>query len=247
MSVVQQIHAIEKAALWSWPPERTSSINDWLLRSSSDISNRTNSASILALSVYADPAKTIAEVENWYRDQGKAPCFQLIAAELSKGVDGLLADRGYQLITPSTVMLRPAQSSVADETIDLLTRPTATIMNVLSDPGWSPETSMNRAALFRRIHKPHVFAVRTVDGEPISGGLCVVDADIAGIFAMRTVNTQRGRGHAKAILARLLDWSARMGAQKHYLQVERDNEPAIALYRSEGFEDAYHYWYRKRD
>jgi ribosomal protein S18 acetylase RimI-like enzyme len=39
-------------------------------------------------------------------------------------------------------------------------------------------------------------------------------------------------------------WGEDHGAQKVFLQVETDNEPALALYESMGFKTLYTYWYR---
>jgi ribosomal protein S18 acetylase RimI-like enzyme len=41
-----------------------------------------------------------------------------------------------------------------------------------------------------------------------------------------------------------MKWALGRGAAFAWLQVEADNEPAIALYRSIGFAEAYRYHYR---
>jgi ribosomal protein S18 acetylase RimI-like enzyme len=42
----------------------------------------------------------------------------------------------------------------------------------------------------------------------------------------------------------LLSWGQEGGAESAYLQVMRDNGPAIRLYEKLGFEEIYPYWYR---
>ena len=54
--------------------------------------------------------------------------------------------------------------------------------------------------------------------------------------AVATHPQARRRGLAKRVLSTLLDWSRSEGATAACLQVLSDNEPAIALYRSLGFE-----------
>ena len=62
---------------------------------------------------------------------------------------------------------------------------------------------------------------------------------------MTTCSGYRKRGVAKAIGHGLTKWAGTFGAKKMYLQVEIENEPALEMYRSLGFETAYHYWYRR--
>ncbi|GAE77431.1 ribosomal-protein-S18p-alanine acetyltransferase [Cutibacterium acnes JCM 18918] len=46
----------------------------------------------------------------------------------------------------------------------------------------------------------------------------------------------RGRGLAVELLARGLDWATSRGCHTMMLEVRRDNDPAISLYRRFGFE-----------
>ena len=62
---------------------------------------------------------------------------------------------------------------------------------------------------------------------------------------MHALPEQRRRGVARALLAALAGWASAQGAQRLYLQVERDNEPARRLYAGLGFEEAYRYHYRR--
>jgi ribosomal protein S18 acetylase RimI-like enzyme len=73
----------------------------------------------------------------------------------------------------------------------------------------------------------------------------VVDAELAGIFSLRTAVDARRRGHARAVLGRLAAWGQGMGARRLYLQVEDENAPARAMVRPLGAERAYGYWYRE--
>jgi len=58
----------------------------------------------------------------------------------------------------------------------------------------------------------------------------------------------RGRGLGRAVTVAMLDWARAQGIADApltaYLQVGADNVPAVSLYRSLGFADAYAYHYR---
>jgi N-acetylglutamate synthase len=61
---------------------------------------------------------------------------------------------------------------------------------------------------------------------------------------MATDPALRRRGVARAVLGALADWSRERGADRVYLQVERDNVPAQALYASMGFKRSHGYHFR---
>jgi len=54
----------------------------------------------------------------------------------------------------------------------------------------------------------------------------------------------RGKGAARAVLAALADWAGTHEADGMYLQVERDNLPALRLYKRTGFSEICGYHYR---
>jgi ribosomal protein S18 acetylase RimI-like enzyme len=61
---------------------------------------------------------------------------------------------------------------------------------------------------------------------------------------MRTVGEMRRRGAARTLLATGAQWAAARGASRALLQVDRGNDPALALYRAAGFATHYGYHYR---
>lgn len=239
------IQAIERASLWAWPPERTAGIGGWLLRQGGTSTRRQNSVQALAFSGEHSLEKAVAAVEAWYARHDRPACFQITGASRPKGLDACLAGRGYPAEGASEVRIR-SLDEVPAEPRDLVLegRPTALVMAALVDPMTGMAERAARARLFSRIRRPHSFAVRIVDGQPVAGGLVVVDGSLAGIAAMRTAATARRLGHARAVLDRLLGWARAMGAKSAYLQVERANAPAKALYEQAGFRRLYAYHYR---
>ena len=79
---------------------------------------------------------------------------------------------------------------------------------------------------------------------PVSTAICVQDGDLAALFEVATAATERHKGLGRAVVKSALKWAKLRGASRAWAQVEADNAPARALYRSLGFEDAYSYHYR---
>jgi ribosomal protein S18 acetylase RimI-like enzyme len=237
---------IEQAAIWAWPPVETYFLEGWLLCIGGAATRRLRSARTLDFAAGADSGEAIAEVERLLGARGWPSCFHLADLVAPSDLDARLAGRGYELLTPTSVMLARPDIAAADGSIELHARATQPVMNAIADRHWSTDARAERVAIFGRIRRPHRFALAWVDGEPAAAGLCVRDGDLAGVFAMRTQERFRGRGLARRVLSRLMAWAQSEDASRIYLQVEDDNVPALALYRGFGFERLYGYHYRER-
>ena len=94
------------------------------------------------------------------------------------------------------------------------------------------------------------YALAYVDGKPAGVGLGVVGTALGegclGVFSMLSLPAGRRRGAAQALLAALAARAVAEGVDRMYLQVERDNAPALALYARASFREAYGYHYRVR-
>ncbi len=248
---IDLLRRVEKASLWAWPPLATASVQGWLLRAGAGHTRRANSAQTLDFEpdadADADAGPAIDAVERWYGGQGLPACFQLTDVAQPAGIDEALAARGYESLTPSGVMLAPADTLAGPaEGVELLHRPTQAVANALADPLWSASTKRQRASLLARIRRPHRYALASVGGEPAAGGLCVLEDGLAGVFAMRTQTPFRRRGLASLVLKALAGWAQAAGASEIYLQVEDENAAARHLYERLGFVRAYGYRYRER-
>ena len=74
---------------------------------------------------------------------------------------------------------------------------------------------------------------------------CVQDNDLAGVFDVVTGKNYLRQGRSKALLGSALRWAKAQGAKVAWLQVVSNNEAAIRLYESFGFEEFYRYSYRR--
>jgi ribosomal protein S18 acetylase RimI-like enzyme len=166
------------------------------------------------------------------------------------GLDAAVAARGYTAVSPALVQLAEV------EAVRRTTRPpSGVVAEVHAEPDalWIEiEVTRGRFApiadeflrLMRGLGRLAGFGVARVDGAPAAAALFVVDGDVTVIAAMRTVDELRRRGAARTLLATGAQWAAARGASRALLQVERGNEPALALYSSAGFTTHYGYHYR---
>jgi GNAT superfamily N-acetyltransferase len=89
------------------------------------------------------------------------------------------------------------------------------------------------------------FAVATDGaGSAIAVGIGVVEDGWLGVFSLATVPTARRHGAATAVVDALEAWALTRGARATYLQVERDNAPALTFYARRGLSIAHSYHYR---
>ena len=166
--------AVERAALWAWPPRETRYLRGWLLRASGPLRpRRVNSAQTLA---FDDPGRlepAIAEAEAWYAARGLPACFQLTEAAAPPGLDAALAERGYARESESLVMLGYLTNRRGGRRRDGRDPPPpAPVLGARRQ--WRTRSGdpqrRERAALLARIRRPHRYALVTVGGEPAAGG-----------------------------------------------------------------------------
>jgi ribosomal-protein-alanine N-acetyltransferase len=69
-------------------------------------------------------------------------------------------------------------------------------------------------------------------------GYCIVQiaADEMHIHNLVVAPEERRHGHGQRLLDEALDWGARSGARRAFLEVRQGNVPALELYRRAGFE-----------
>jgi ribosomal protein S18 acetylase RimI-like enzyme len=108
------------------------------------------------------------------------------------------------------------------------------------------QAAEGRRNILGRIGPRVGYALLRIEGQPAGMGLAVMERGWVGIFSMATEPEFRRRGIATAVLRTLADWGAANGAQRLYLQVMENNDPAQALYGKLGFETLYHYHYRQK-
>jgi GNAT superfamily N-acetyltransferase len=99
-------------------------------------------------------------------------------------------------------------------------------------------------ALLAGIVPARCFLALEQQGEILAVGLAVAERGWVGLFDLVTAAAWRNQGLGRRVILRLLHWGRAQGARQAYLQVMRDNAPALHLYATLGFREAYPYWYR---
>lgn len=209
------IRALQERAARAQPAAHFEDVTGWLLRLAAG-----PSWWIGSVLPHADDdlARRIAHAERFYAAHDATARFQITPGACSPRLDPILAARGYRAHTP--VSLQVARTA-----------------HIPSPP---PGIRVVIEA-----HPTHATAQAFLDDETVSDavseGSAVVDTGWTGIFGMATVPAARGRGAARAVLAALARWAP---TDRLYLQVERDNTAAQALYQRAGFKEIREYHYR---
>jgi len=233
-----EIRALEDDAYRLWVAPEVDELDGWRLRHARGLTGRGNSVfprddGRLPLEERLD------RVEAWYGERGLPARFQLTAASAPPLLADALAARGYLLDQGATGVHTAALAEVpADPRVELLDEP---------DGGWIDQWAGSRGfadaatarALLTGSPGETVFARI---GDAALGRAVACDGSL-GITSMVTAPAARRRGLARAIVATFVAWALERGCVTGLLQVERDNDPARALYAAFGFVERYEYAY----
>jgi len=234
---------LEPIAARAWQAAESAEMGGWRLHASSGFSGRINACWPLGeVGVAAEDA--LDAVEAWYAARGLPPIFKLVEGVAHPGdLSGRLRARGYGWRTETLTMTGLLEGDEVSAAV-IEDQPGQAFRAVFADAAFGVAAGAGeRLDALGRMPAPRAFARIELEGAPAAIGTCAVEGEWAGIFAMRTAPAFRRRGLGARIFAALTDFARQAGASRGYLQVEADNAPAIGLYRSAGFEEAYRYRY----
>ena len=250
---------LEERGFNAWPAPRNVYFGGWVFRLGGGYIKRANSASSLggrqemrADSINAwTPARPFAQVmgeaERLYFAHGQPATFRLTPLAGAEA-DPLLAQAGYVLLDPCTVMTAPLGAAVTDPAVSISAGPTPAWLNgIAAAQGVAPSQRQIHDRIVEAIAPPAAFATAYCDGIAAGFGLGVGERGAVGLFDVVVRPEFRGRGLGRAITRALMAWGREGGASLAYLQVADANSGARGLYESLGFRAAYPYHYRRKD
>ncbi|HET9651707.1 MAG TPA: GNAT family N-acetyltransferase [Usitatibacter sp.] len=236
---------LEELGLNSSTPPGQLLYDGWLLRMLPGKAKRARCVNAMYPSTLPLDTK-IAHCERLYRSTGVPMIFRITPFSQPPELDEDLERRGFFRFETTAVEYAEINPAYF----------TAATGRVLDLPSWIDAVGDLRDSPpeHRTAHRARLegspLALRAVaveeEGRIAATGLTIVEDDCAGVFDIVTREDSRRRGHARAVLATLLQTAWDMGVRHAYLQVNAENDSARKLYRQFGFHERYQYWYRGR-
>jgi GNAT superfamily N-acetyltransferase len=233
--------ALEAVLARALVPEHTEQLSGWVLRADDGGTRRANA--VLPLRQLKLPLdEALQRASSWYRSHG-LPLLIRVPVAARRLLDAELAVRGWPAEGTAHVLTVPLVQLAAGRD-DIAVR-----LDAAADAGWLERyragigRTASKQALLRRDTDAVFASVRAADGRAVAVARGVLDDDWLGIVAVDVAPEQRRRGLATALVGALAGWGAEHGARRAYLQVEVDNEAALALYARLGFTEHHTYHY----
>lgn len=248
---LELIRLIEELAANAWPACIQQTLGEWRLRANMDVTKRANS--VYTGGSFPEHGEWLGLIEDFYRRRSLAPCFYISAAtpaELNDILDFAgyrkdfgcytLAASGREVLDRSVKPQRFASEFAAEAGREW-------IHDFMRLEGYPPARYEGYAHIFSAIGPQKAFVSLRDHGELLALGTVVIERGWAGLSNIVVDTEQRGKGAATALIRSLAAWSLSNGAEQLYLQVLKDNAPALALYRRLGFTLLFEYHYRLLD
>jgi ribosomal protein S18 acetylase RimI-like enzyme len=252
---------LERVMVDGWPPLERAELGSWMLRAASGFTGRANS--VLPL---GDPGRPLPDAvqaaEAWYVERGLRPMFSLFGPEgftvTDDALGALLGARGYTDVNRSVVMTAAVASLVS------ATRRPSSEEGDGGDEGeaavtvregrapwpqwWAASDERRRgskdvAQAVMASSPDQVLLAAEVDGRTVATARVAFAHAWAGVFGLHVLPGSRRLGVATALMGAAAAEAQARGNASMYLQVERANAGAVALYRRLGCATHHEYVY----
>ncbi|MFW9786505.1 MAG: GNAT family N-acetyltransferase [Candidatus Thorarchaeota archaeon] len=243
----REIAELELLASHCWPAREVVTYKGWIIHWDGGVTWRANSVLPNEWESSINVEQVVDYVIDLYQEKGTAPAFKISPASKPTGLDTILEGKDFV-----QRMITHVQTAPIEEIACLDPKVPVDLFKVTED---SLDTLMYRSTraskaisvrreIIHRIEGSKNIARVMMHGNIAGVGLGVVEEDWLGLFSIRTIPEYRRMGVAWSINCALAMWGEDHGANRVFLQVESDNESAIALYEKMGFKTMYTYWYR---
>ncbi len=240
------VRRFEAAGFRAWPAASVHYDGTWVVRlTAGHAAKRLNSVNPLDPRDLSDVGTRIARAARRFDAYGRRLTFRMSPLG-GEQLEAELKARGWTAYSESLVMaMKLTDAAVADVLDQVPLRDVGSFVTAaLKIRGADPSIRPGLSEVIGSIEPEVALFVPQADGRPVATGICVHDSELAGLFEIATDPAARGQGHARALVLSALKWARARGASVAWLQVEADNTPAIRLYESLGFAEAYRYHYR---
>ena len=216
-----------------------------------------------SVSVFEDSTKRLEDkvvyCENLYKAHG-LPC-NFKVTECDKELSDFLLNRGYKVVTPTDVMILDTES---EEFAKVLENEGIKDSKDLKEVSFGDESSEWFDAYFefegftdeKKIEAYKQFHANTKvtklyvtlkhEGNTAAVASCAIEDGYSLLHNVIVDKKYRGLGLGKKLCLAAILKSKEMGAKYSYLQVIKDNDVAVNLYKKLGFEKVYEYCYLKQ-
>jgi GNAT superfamily N-acetyltransferase len=246
---MELLSRIEDAGLNASAPPQQRWVDGWLVRYSPGKAQRARCINAVAPGRLSLPEK-LAYCQALYRAAGLRLLFRITPFSHPAGLDDWLAERGYQWLEDTRVMVCPAlpphREGAVPEGLQLERVNVEAYAHIV---GEFRDTSLpGRQAHAERLSNspiPYQASVlRAGDGRVLACAQMAIESDLVGLYDVFTAPSERGQGLSLRLCAHLLAQAREQGARSAYLQVDAANHAARVVYHRLGFADGYAYHYR---
>jgi N-acetylglutamate synthase len=249
MSSSEMVRGLQERAARALPAEHIEDVEGWWLRHAPGCDWWVGTVLPHGDAGPDELVRRVARAEEFYAGHGAAARFQITPGACPEGLDTLLAARGYrreslmslQVASTARVLEQAPTPSLRVRSDDRPTPAWFAIWHVVNGHGGDSRSEWD---MLGRLQRPCAYASAMIGNDVVAVGRAVADTGWAGVFGMVTLPKARGKGAARTVLAALADWAGAHDVERMYLQVERDNIPALRLYERAGFSELCSYHYR---
>jgi len=246
MTDIGSIQKLEAATFTAWPAITTAMDGQWLARFARGFTKRSNSIQCLDPADDGDALARLRRMEDLYPLNSLDPIFR-VTPLAGPGVIAALDAEGWTPYEESRVLAATlGDDLVVPEGVEVVDGTDNRYFDTFVEiAGHNRRTRDTLAAIVNLIATRNAgILIRDAAGEPIASALAV-NALGTGVYTnVITRKDKRGQGIGRKLMQGALAWTRSVGATQAAIQVVSDNTPAVNLYTSLGFKEAYRYHYR---